>query len=163
CGALAEAHACGLVHRDVKPGNILVGERGGRADVAKLLDFGLVLPAEGGGDGRLTQVGMVAGTPAFMSPEQAGGGRAPRPPDAAPGHPADVSAVGAVASLLLTGRPPFDHGSPVKLLAAHLHEAPVPPSAHCAGVPADLEAVVLRCLAKRPADRYSTAGDLDAA
>ena len=156
CGALAEAHAAGLVHRDVKPGNILVSERGGRADVAKLLDFGLVLPAEGDGDVRLTQVGVVAGTPAFMSPEQAGG--------EAPGPPADVYAVGAVAYFLLAGRPPFDHNSRVKVLAAHLHETPVPPSSvRGAGLPADLEAVVLRCLAKRPADRYSTAGDLDAA
>jgi serine/threonine-protein kinase len=156
CGALAEAHAAGLVHRDVKPGNIMVGERGGRTDVAKLLDFGLVLPAEGDGDGRLTQVGAVAGTPQYMSPEQAGG-------DDAPGPPADVYAVGAVAYFLLAGRPPFTGRGGVKLLAAHLHETPEPPSAHRAGLPADLEAVVLRCLAKRPADRYPTAGDLAAA
>jgi serine/threonine-protein kinase len=156
CGALAEAHAVGLVHRDVKPGNVLVGERGGRADVAKLLDFGLVAPTDTSGDGRLTQLGTVAGTPAFMSPEQAGG-------DDSPGPAADVYAVGAVAYFLLTGRPPFDHRSAVKLLAAHLHETPAPPSAHRPGVPTDLEAVVLRCLAKPPADRYPDAAALDAA
>jgi len=156
CGALAEAHAAGLVHRDVKPGNVMVCDRGGRADVAKLLDFGLVLPTELAGDDRLTQRGAVAGTPAFMSPEQAGG-------DDAPGPPADVYAAGAVAYFLLTGRPPFADRAGVKLLAAHLHEVPRSPSELRPGLPADLEAVVLRCLAKAPGDRYPDAAALDVA
>src|SRR5262245_40000176 len=74
CGALAEAHARGLIHRDIKPGNVMICERGGIHDVAKLLDFGLVLPPAGDADGdKLTQDGTVAGTPAYLSPEQAGG------------------------------------------------------------------------------------------
>src|SRR4029079_8735268 len=73
CGALAEAHAAGLVHRDLKPGNVIVAALRGRRDVAKLLDFGLVQDLSAGADGRLTQTGTVLGTPAYMSPEQAAG------------------------------------------------------------------------------------------
>ena len=74
CGALEEAHAVGLIHRDIKPGNVIVCERGGVHDVAKLLDFGLVLSPVSEADGeKLTQDGAIAGTPAYMSPEQAGG------------------------------------------------------------------------------------------
>src|SRR5262249_25080736 len=74
CGALAEAHGAGLIHRDIKPGNIIVGEGGGRHDLAKLLDFGLVRSVvRGHSETRLTQDGALAGTPAFMSPEQAAG------------------------------------------------------------------------------------------
>jgi serine/threonine-protein kinase len=73
CGALAEAHAAGLVHRDLKPGNVIVATLGGQQDVAKLLDFGLVQDLSGLADERLTRTGMVLGTPAYMSPEQAAG------------------------------------------------------------------------------------------
>jgi serine/threonine-protein kinase len=155
CAALAEAHAIGLIHRDIKPGNVMVCERGGRRDVVKVLDFGLVLD-RGAGDDKLTREGTVAGTPAYMSPEQAGG-------EEVPGPAADVYALGAVAYFLLTGRPPFAARSGVKLLAAHLHETPQPPSAHRPDVPADLEAVVLRCLAKAPGERFASADELDAA
>ena len=74
CGALAEAHAVGLVHRDLKPGNVIVARLGGVCDVAKLLDFGLVLDeSSSDADDRLTQAGVILGTPAYMAPEQAGG------------------------------------------------------------------------------------------
>jgi serine/threonine-protein kinase len=150
CGALAEAHAAGLVHRDVKPGNVLACERGGRHDVAKLLDFGLVQThdlAGGAGADRLTQVGVIAGTPAYMSPEQAAGR------DDLDAR-SDLYNLGAVAYFLLTGRPPFVRDTAVQTLAAHLGEPVVPPSRLRCDLPADLEAVVLRCLEKDPARRY---------
>jgi serine/threonine-protein kinase len=154
CGALREAHAAGLIHRDIKPGNVIVCERGGTPDVAKLLDFGLVRNVSGGG-AELTQEGIITGTPAYMAPEQASRARV----DAR----ADIYAIGGLAYFLLSGRPPFSGPSPMKIVAAHLYEAPVPPSRHCPDVPADLEAVVLRCLAKAPADRFPDAASLEAA
>jgi hypothetical protein len=157
CGALREAHAVGLIHRDIKPGNVMVCERGGLCDVAKLLDFGLVrAPEPAAGDTRLTQEGTLAGTPAYMSPEQAAG---QEEVDAR----SDIYGLGALAYFLLTGAPPFGERSPVKTLAAHLYEAPAPPSARRPGVPADLEAVVLRCLAKEPTNRFPDVEALDAA
>ncbi|HUG91336.1 MAG TPA: serine/threonine-protein kinase [Planctomycetaceae bacterium] len=157
CGALREAHSVGLVHRDLKPGNIMICERGGQHDVAKLLDFGLVqtlAPAEGAE--RLTQDGAITGTPAWMSPEQAAG------LDGLDGR-SDIYSLGCVAYFLLTGRPPFADGSPVKVLAAHLYEPVVSLSTHRPEVPGDLEAVVLRCLAKKPDERYPDAVSLDQA
>jgi serine/threonine-protein kinase len=148
CGALAEAHGLGMVHRDVKPANVMLGRFGGRADAAKLLDFGLVADA-GSANTKLTAAGGLLGTPAYMSPEQARG------EDAGPA--ADLYAVGGVGYFLLTGRPPFSADHPLALLHAHLSEPVVPPSARAPGVPADLEAVVLRLLAKSPADRFPSA------
>lgn len=158
CGALAEAHGRGLTHRDVKPGNVMVCERGGEPDVAKLLDFGLVLAPAGDpvSDVQLTRAGTVTGTPGYLSPEQAAGRTEV---DAR----SDVYSVGGLAYFLLTGRPPFAGRSPVETLAAHLYETPRPIREHAPDVPADLEAVVLRCLAKDPAGRYSDAAALDVA
>jgi serine/threonine-protein kinase len=152
CGALAEAHAAGLVHRDLKPGNVIVARLGGVCDVAKLLDFGLVLDETAADPGdRLTRAGVVLGTPAYMAPEQAAG----EPVDAR----GDVYSLGAVAYYALTGRPPFEGESALQVMAAH-RTTPVPP---LDGAPADLAAVVARCLAKHPADRFPTAGDLERA
>jgi serine/threonine-protein kinase len=148
CGALAEAHGLGMVHRDVKRANVMLGRFGGRADAAKLLDFGLVADA-GSADTKLTAAGGLLGTPTYMSPEQARGDTA--------GPAADLYAVGGVGYFLLTGRPPFSADHPLALLHAHLSEPVVPPSAHATGVPTDLEAVVLRLLAKSPADRFPSA------
>jgi serine/threonine-protein kinase len=153
CGALQEAHAAGLVHRDIKPGNVLVCRLGGRHDVAKLLDFGLVLAAGGPEDPtRLTAKGAVLGTPAYMAPEQARGA-------AAADARSDLYSLGALGYFLLAGRPPFQGGSAVELMLAHVQE-PVPP---LADAPADLEAVLRRCLAKAPADRFPDTGSLDEA
>jgi serine/threonine-protein kinase len=155
CSALGEAHAVGLVHRDLKPSNMMVCERGGVPDTVKLLDFGLVLPS-GDLDAQLTRPKGVTGTPAFISPEQAGR------QDAADGR-SDIYSLGATAYFLLTGRAPFADRSAAQVLKAHLHETPEPLTRHQPDVPTFLEAVVLRCLAKAPADRFPDIRSLDAA
>jgi serine/threonine-protein kinase len=157
CGALAEAHAVGLIHRDIKPGNVLVCNRGGRADVAKLLDFGLVhRPSEAGDTSRLTHPGLVFGTPAYMSPEQAAG---------RPGGDArsDIYSLGALAYFLLAGQPPFVRASVVQTLAAHISEPLAPLPRFRDAVPADVQAVVLRCLSKEQAARFPDVAALDEA
>jgi tRNA A-37 threonylcarbamoyl transferase component Bud32 len=156
CASLRKAHAAGLVHRDVKPGNIMVCEVGGIADVAKLLDFGLV-QARASDDGeRLTVEGTVAGTPAFMSPEQAGG------EDDLDAR-SDIYSVGAVAFFLLIGRPPFVSDKAIQIVLAHIHEAPPALTRLRPDVPVDLEAVVLRCLEKKPEGRFAGAGAVEEA
>jgi serine/threonine-protein kinase len=151
CGALAEAHSVGLVHRDVKPGNVIVCARGGVPDVAKLLDFGLV---QGYASGESAER-VFAGTPAYASPEQAEG----RPLDAR----SDVYSLGAVAYFLLTGKPPFDRCGDQETMTAHVREPVVPPRTVCPEVPAGLEAVVLRCLEKDPGRRFPDAAELNRA
>jgi serine/threonine-protein kinase len=156
CAALREAHAIGFIHRDIKPGNIMACERGGLHDVAKLLDFGLVVaPGLRQTDERLTQEGAVAGTPAYMSPEQAAG-------EENLGARSDVYSLGAVAYFLLTGQPPFACRSPVQILAAHMYQAPAPLTSHRVDLPAELQAVVLRCLSKDQGERYPDASAVDA-
>ena len=155
CGALREAHAVGLIHRDIKPANMMVCERGGVHDVAKLLDFGLVMAQGIGQDTeRLTEECAIAGTPAYVSPEQASG---KEDLDAR----SDIYSVGCVAYFLLTGQPPFAGRTAVRMLAAHMYEPPAPPITHRPDVPADIERVVLRCLAKDPAKRYPSAQSLE--
>lgn len=156
CGALAEAHAAGLIHRDIKPGNIFAAHRGGVHDVAKLLDFGLAKPLVDVESLQLTQEGSITGSPLYMSPEQAQG-------DTEPDARGDIYSLGCVAYHMLTGRPPFEGDKPMKVLIAHAREEVVPPSRLRSDVPDDLEQVVLRCLAKRPEDRYPSAIDLGAA
>lgn len=155
CDALREAHAFGLIHRDIKPGNIFAAERGGVYDVAKLLDFGLVKPLSDVDDqsAHLTQDGAITGSPLFMAPEQA--------LEDQPADPrSDIYSLGAVAYFLLTGRPPFDGDRALKILIAHAQQEPAPPSQLNGDVPLDLERVVLRCLAKKPDDRFADAGSL---
>jgi serine/threonine-protein kinase len=154
CGALGEAHAIGFIHRDIKPGNVMVCKRGGQHDTAKLLDFGLVIKIPG--SEKLTQEGAIAGTPPYMSPEQV---RGQKELDAR----SDIYSIGALAYFLLTGQPPFAGRSGFEVLAAHLHELPLPLTTHRPEVPAKLEAVVLKCLAKIPTDRYPNVRSLDAA
>jgi len=159
CAALSEAHSMGLIHRDIKPGNIFVAQRGGVYDVAKLLDFGLVKPLMDEQSMELTVEGTITGSPLFMSPEQATG-------ETKADVRSDIYALGAVAYFLLTGRPVFDEKKPIKLILAHAQREVVPPSHHRDGIPEELERIVLRCLAKLPEDRYQTveelADDLDA-
>ena len=156
CQALREAHAAGLIHRDIKPSNIFASRRGGMDDVAKLLDFGLVLSLTKNGAPQLSGEGRVLGTPLFMSPEQATGDRE------LDGR-SDIYSLGAVAYYLLTGRPPFDGEDGIGLLIAHARDPVVPPSQVRAGIPEDLERVVLRCLAKDAADRFPDAESLERA
>jgi tRNA A-37 threonylcarbamoyl transferase component Bud32 len=154
CDALEEAHAAGIIHRDLKPANIFAAQRGGFYDVAKLLDFGLAKPMTTESENvELTQIGSVTGSPLFMSPEQATG-------EAEPDARSDIYSLGAVMYFLLTGRPPFEHEKPLKVLIAHASQAPVPPHELRADIPEDLEQVVLRCLEKRPDNRYQTALEL---
>jgi serine/threonine-protein kinase len=125
--------------------------------VAKLLDFGLARRLDPTQDAlKLTQEGALAGTPLYMSPEQAAGG-------AALDARSDLYSLGAVAYFLLTGQPPFIRATAVQTLAAHLGEPVVPPSRLWPEVPADLEAVVLRCLEKDPARRFPDAPALERA
>ncbi len=153
CDALAEAHAAGLIHRDIKPGNIYVAERGGVHDVVKLLDFGLVKPILEDDPIHLTAEGTITGSPLFISPEQAMG-------EARPDGRSDLYSLGAVGYFLLTGLPPFAGDRALKVIFAHAHDPVVPPSEHNPEIPADLEAVILRCLAKKPAERYQTAAEM---
>jgi serine/threonine-protein kinase len=156
CGALAEAHAAGLIHRDLKPANIFAARRGGKTDVAKVLDFGLVKPTDADDRADLSREGTIRGTPLYMAPEQTTPGR---PID----HRIDLYALGAVAYELLTGRPPFEGEGAVQVLIAHARDPVLPPSRRRPGVPEDLERVVLRCLAKDPDGRFPDADGLEQA
>jgi hypothetical protein len=156
CLALREAHTAGLIHRDIKPSNIFAARRGGMDDVAKLLDFGLVRPAAAAIAPHLSEEGQILGTPRFMSPEQA---RGRQDLD----ERCDIYSLGAVAYYLLTGRPPFDEGGGISVMIAHVRDPVVPPSQVQAGIPQDLERVVLRCLAKNAADRFPNAACLERA
>src|SRR5262249_14114787 len=156
CGALREAHGVGLIHRDIKPSNILACDRGGVRDVAKLLDFGLVQgPVLAQSADRLTGQGPIPGSPPYMSPEQAAG----KPIDPR----SDIYGLGGVAYFLLTGRPPFVRETAMEMLLAHAYEAPQPPSQVRPGVPADVEAIVLRCLEKDPDKRFADVHSLERA
>lgn len=154
--ALGEAHEAGLIHRDIKPSNIFAARRGGMDDVAKLLDFGLVRPAPSGTVPltNSSNEGQILGTPLYMSPEQATG--SPQL-DAR----SDIYSLGAVAYFLLTGRPPFNAATPIEAIIAHARDPVIPPSALCSTVPADLDAVVLRALAKDPAGRFPSAASFE--
>jgi serine/threonine protein kinase/tetratricopeptide (TPR) repeat protein len=154
CEGLAEAHALGVIHRDLKPGNLVLGRRRDGTPVVKILDFGIARGPSSDGGQRLTRLGSSIGTPAYMAPEQA---RAE-----AVDHRTDVYALGCVAYELLTGQPPFRAASPSALVLMHLNNKPAPleqlrPA--LAARPA-LCAAVLRALEKTPADRFSSVGEL---
>ncbi len=150
CAALGEAHAAGVIHRDIKPANIFASRRGNLYDFVKLLDFGLVKTLSEPSSVQLSQDHTVAGSPLFMAPEQATGGRVPD-------GRTDLYALGAVAYYLLTGRPPFEGQTAMQVMIAHARDPVTPPSRLRPGLSADLEAIVLRCLAKDPAGRFPDA------
>ena len=150
-GALEVAHAAGVVHRDLKPENCFLIERGGDRDFVKVLDFGIAKVRSTSVGGRaLTEMGMVFGTPAYMSPEQADGLEV----DAR----GDVYALGVMLFEMLAGRLPFVADSPMGFLKQHMFSAPPSPRSLApeAGIPGDAEAVVLKALQKDPALRFPT-------
>lgn len=149
--ALAYAHARGVVHRDIKPDNILLDGIDGRALVT---DFGIARAASDSGEtSRLTATGVAIGTPAYMSPEQASGDR---DLDAR----SDLYSLGIVAYQMLCGEPPFLGNTTPALLVKHLAETPVPISQRRPDVPPDLAAIVMRLLEKNPDHRFQTANEL---
>jgi serine/threonine-protein kinase len=156
CSALAEAHAAGLIHRDLKPGNLYISERGGLCDFVKVLDFGLVKQVQEPSAARLTADHVVSGTPWYMAPEQALGDRGL---DAR----ADLYALGAIAYHMLSGQPPFSDENPVAVMIAHAHQEVPSLSRYRSDIPDDLQQVITRCLKKSPADRYADASDLEQA
>ena len=152
CESLADAHAAGLIHRDVKPANLVTCHFGLKYDFVKVLDFGLVKALWSlGDDDRLTSDGMITGTPAFIAPEVALGGRTL---DAR----VDLYGIGCVAYWLLTGERVFTGTTPMEVVLHHAKTAPVPPSERLGRpLPEDLEDLVLSCLAKEPGDRPPSA------
>jgi serine/threonine protein kinase len=142
CEVLDVAHHAGIVHRDIKPGNILLSDDGR----IRVFDFGI---ARTDGSDALTRTATVLGTAAYIAPEQAAGRAA--------GPQSDLYAVGCVLVEMLTGAPPFAADDPIALLYQHIHDQPAAPSASRSEVPPALDAVTLRLLAKDPADRPATA------
>ena len=152
-GALAEAHALGLIHRDIKPANIVLTERSDEPDVVKVVDFGLVKKL-GGKLAESVASDAITGTPLYMAPE------AISQPDTIDGR-SDLYAVGAVAYFLLTGHHVFQAATVIEVCSKHMLEAPVPPSQRLGkALPADLEAIVLACLAKERDARPASAAVL---
>jgi tetratricopeptide (TPR) repeat protein len=149
--ALAYAHRHGVVHRDIKPDNVLLAD-----GYALVTDFGVakaVSASSGGGETSLTSIGVALGTPAYMAPEQAAA-------DPHVDHRADIYAVGALGYEMLCGRPPFVEATPQAVLAAHLTRTPEPLARFRPNVSPLLETLIARCLEKRPADRWQTAAEL---
>jgi serine/threonine protein kinase len=153
--AVEAAHCAGVIHRDLKPQNIML-EPADAGPVVKVLDFGLakLLDPNTVERGIRSISGTIVGTPHFMCPEQCEG----RPLD----RRSDVYSLGCILFVVLTGRPPFDGDSLAGVLLKHLDDAPPAPSAVVPSLPGALDEVLLRALAKKPADRYQTVADLGA-
>jgi len=157
CGALREAHETGLIHRDIKPANIFAAQRGGLYDVVKLLDFGLVRTTHEAAQ-KEDAVGErgLSGSIHYMAPEQADF-------DGQFDIRSDIYSLGATAYFLVTGDPPFHRDQVLDILRAHHEEAVLPPSQLVADLPSDVEAIILKCLAKRPEDRFQSIREVEKA
>jgi serine/threonine-protein kinase len=152
CGALSEAHGLGLVHRDVKPGNLMVGVNGGIYDFVKVLDFGLVRVTRGVEAG-MSGPGVLLGTPRYMAPEAFASSQS--------GPRADLYALGCVAYFLLSGHDPFSAKTDAGIATLHLTKMPLPLKGRChPDLTPELERIVMRCLAKNPEDRFASAAQL---
>jgi len=156
CAGLHEAHAIGLIHRDIKPRNVIACQRGGVYDVAKLLDFGLVQSVGLDSDSKLTIQGTILGSPPYISPEQALGKDRIDPRT-------DIYSLGALAYFLLTGQPPFPRDTAMEMLVAHVHEKVTPLAELRPELPHDLQEIVMRCLQKSATERFQDIDSLDRA
>ncbi len=145
--ALAYAHHRNVIHRDIKPDNIIIDEETGRAMVT---DFGIARALTDSGDSRLTATGMAIGTPAYMSPEQSAG-------DQAIDGRSDLYSLGVVGYQMLCGQPPFVASNTPSMLVKHLSEKPIPVDERWPDLPPDLSRAVMMCLEKDPADRFPSA------
>ena len=153
CAALIEAHGAGIVHRDLKPENIMLADRYGNPDYVKVLDFGIAkLHSSGGNNPTLTQAGSVFGTPRYMSPEQVKG----LVVDAR----SDLYALGIILYEMLVGRHPFVAETTIEYLMKHVSEAVRAPSSEGIEIQPRVEALLMKCLEKAPADRYQSAAEL---
>lgn len=158
CEAIAEAHANDIVHRDIKPSNVFLTQRANGTPCVKVLDFGISKRADSfqGQDPALTKTGAVMGSPAYMAPEQMVNSKT------VDGR-ADIWALGAMLYELTTGRIPFQGDSMTELVARVMSEPPMPPTQLQLTIPAELNAIILRCLEKKPDSRFQSVRDLMAA
>jgi serine/threonine-protein kinase len=159
CGSLEEAHRRGIIHRDLKPDNVVLVERAGKKDFVKVLDFGIAKRAseEDKNEQKLTQQGMVLGTPPYMSPEQFTG----QPIDAR----SDIYSLGVMAYEMLTGKLPFKANTAFEWANQHMTQPPIPIESMAEGMraPPAMRAAILRALAKVPGDRFQSVADFAAA
>ncbi len=155
CESLGDAHERGLVHRDIKPANIYVSHLGLSYDFVKVLDFGLARPIpKEGQELKQSSDGVISGTPAYMAPEMISD-------DYEVDHRVDIYALGCVAYWLVTGELVFDADNVIKMALAHTSQKPIRPSKRTEiELPAELDALILRCLEKNPADRFASVREL---
>jgi serine/threonine protein kinase len=151
CRALGAAHDAGIIHRDLKPENVFLIHRNDTEDFVKVLDFGIAKVANG--PKRLTRAGEVLGTPHYMSPEQCEGDNVD--------HRTDIYALGVLLYEMVTGHVPHDADTMMGILTKHMYEDPIPPKLRVPQVSAELEQVIMRCLEKKPEQRYQTMTEIE--